>query len=248
MLGLGTLARVAREVREDLTAAQDRDPAARSVGRARDPADLRRRAGAAGPPGGPRAARAGVPLAPRVLANASRVVTGVEIHPAAEIGDALFIDHGAGRGDRRDGRDRRQRDALPGRDAGRHRLRARQAPSRRWATTWSSAPAPSCSARSRWALRARSARTPWSSTTCPPNSTVVGNPGHPVRVDGTQARGPGRRLGPPARPGGRRAQGAGQPRERARGSWSPSSPGKRARAAAEVRPLRRRRGGDPAGG
>ena len=33
MFGLGTLARVAREVREDLTAAQDRDPAARSVGR-----------------------------------------------------------------------------------------------------------------------------------------------------------------------------------------------------------------------
>ncbi len=34
MFGLGTLARVAREVRADLTAAQDRDPAARSVGRA----------------------------------------------------------------------------------------------------------------------------------------------------------------------------------------------------------------------
>ncbi len=32
MIGLGTLARVAREVREDLTAAQERDPAARSVG------------------------------------------------------------------------------------------------------------------------------------------------------------------------------------------------------------------------
>ena len=34
MLGLGTFTRVAREVRADLTAAQDRDPAARSVGRA----------------------------------------------------------------------------------------------------------------------------------------------------------------------------------------------------------------------
>ncbi len=34
MLGLGTLTRVARELREDLTAAQDRDPAARDVGRA----------------------------------------------------------------------------------------------------------------------------------------------------------------------------------------------------------------------
>ena len=34
MIGMGTLTRVARELREDLTAAQERDPAARSVGRA----------------------------------------------------------------------------------------------------------------------------------------------------------------------------------------------------------------------
>ena len=34
MIGLATLARVVREVREDLTAAQERDPAARTVGRA----------------------------------------------------------------------------------------------------------------------------------------------------------------------------------------------------------------------
>ena len=33
MIGVGTFARVARELREDLTAAQERDPAARSVGR-----------------------------------------------------------------------------------------------------------------------------------------------------------------------------------------------------------------------
>ena len=39
---------------------------------------------------------AGVPMVPHALANASRVLTGVEIHPAARIGDALFIDHGAG--------------------------------------------------------------------------------------------------------------------------------------------------------
>src|SRR5205814_3568789 len=34
MFGLGTLARVARELRADLTAAQERDPAARDLGRA----------------------------------------------------------------------------------------------------------------------------------------------------------------------------------------------------------------------
>ena len=57
MLGLGTLTRVARELRADLTAAQERDPAARDVGPRRDPAHLRRRAGAAGPPRRARAAR-----------------------------------------------------------------------------------------------------------------------------------------------------------------------------------------------
>ena len=56
----------------------------------------------------------------------------------------------------------------------------------------------------------------------PADSTVVGNPGHPVRVDGRAARGPRRRLGAPARPGGRRAQGPGRPAERAGGAWWPS--------------------------
>ncbi len=96
MLGLGTLTRVAREVRADLTAAQDRDPAARTAGRAEILLTY----------GGVQALlshrvthalhESGLPLAPRVLANASRMVTGVEIHPAASIGEALFIDHGAG--------------------------------------------------------------------------------------------------------------------------------------------------------
>ncbi len=39
---------------------------------------------------------ADVPLVPRMLAHASRMVTGVEIHPAATIGNDLFIDHGSG--------------------------------------------------------------------------------------------------------------------------------------------------------
>ena len=38
----------------------------------------------------------------------------------------------------------------------------------------------------------------------PPNSTVVGNPGHVVQGRRHAARGPGRRLDPPARPGRRR--------------------------------------------
>jgi serine O-acetyltransferase len=40
--------------------------------------------------------RAGVPLAPRAIAYLSRALTGVEIHPAARIGAEFFIDHGSG--------------------------------------------------------------------------------------------------------------------------------------------------------
>jgi serine O-acetyltransferase len=96
MLGLGTFARVARELRQDLTAAQDRDPAARGIGRFEIlltyggvQALLAHRVAHA-------MHEAGVPLMPHAVANASRVLTGVEIHPAARIGEALFIDHGAG--------------------------------------------------------------------------------------------------------------------------------------------------------
>ncbi|MGB6518521.1 MAG: serine O-acetyltransferase, partial [Candidatus Cybelea sp.] len=40
--------------------------------------------------------RAGVPILPRFLANISRFLTQVEIHPAAKIGKGVFIDHGSG--------------------------------------------------------------------------------------------------------------------------------------------------------
>jgi serine O-acetyltransferase len=96
MLGLGTLRRVAGEVGRDLAAARARDPAAKGV----SPAEI-----LAAWPGvhallSHRVAHAlsaaGVPLAPRALAYASRTLTGIEIHPAAQIGDGLFIDHGMG--------------------------------------------------------------------------------------------------------------------------------------------------------
>jgi serine O-acetyltransferase len=96
MLGLGTLARVLHEVRADVSAARDRDPAARTAGTVEILATW----------GGVQAIlthrvahalhEADVPLAPRVLAQASRIVTGVEIHPAARIGNDFFIDHGSG--------------------------------------------------------------------------------------------------------------------------------------------------------
>jgi serine O-acetyltransferase len=39
---------------------------------------------------------AGVPLLPRAIAYLSRTVAGVEIHPAAKVGGEFFIDHGSG--------------------------------------------------------------------------------------------------------------------------------------------------------
>jgi serine O-acetyltransferase len=96
MLGLGALRRVASEIRSDVASARDRDPAARSVGSAEIlttwagvQALLAHRVAHA-------LYQAEVPLAPRLLAFASRSVTGVEIHPAARIGSDFFIDHGAG--------------------------------------------------------------------------------------------------------------------------------------------------------
>ena len=96
MFGLGTFTRVARELRADLTAALERDPAARDVGRF----EILLTYGGVQALLAHRVAHAlhevGVPLAPRLLANATRVTTGVEIHPAARIGEGPFIDHGTG--------------------------------------------------------------------------------------------------------------------------------------------------------
>jgi serine O-acetyltransferase len=90
------LARVASEIRRDLDAARTRDPAARGVETLEILATwpgvhalLAHRVAHA-------LQAAGVPLLPRTIAAVSRSVTGIEIHPAARIGAGLFIDHGMG--------------------------------------------------------------------------------------------------------------------------------------------------------
>ncbi len=96
MAGLGTARRVARELRRDIASARERDPAARGVRGAEILAVW---------PGvhalvAHRVAHAlhgaGVPLLPRSIAYVSRALTGIEIHPAAQIGQGLLIDHGTG--------------------------------------------------------------------------------------------------------------------------------------------------------
>jgi serine O-acetyltransferase len=96
MLGLGTLRRIAGEIRADVASARDRDPAARGVGTteilmnwAGVQAILAHRVAHA-------LQDAGVPGLPMAISYTSRAVTGVEIHPAARIGDEFFIDHGSG--------------------------------------------------------------------------------------------------------------------------------------------------------
>jgi serine O-acetyltransferase len=96
MFGFGTLNRVVREIGCDVAAARDRDPAARGVGTveiltswAGVQALLAHRVAHA-------LYESGAPLAPRTIAFATRAVTGIEIHPAAKIGDDFFIDHGSG--------------------------------------------------------------------------------------------------------------------------------------------------------
>ena len=96
MLGLGTLSRVVGEIRSDVAAARDRDPAARGA------SSIEILAGWAGVQAilAHRIAhvlhQSNVPLAPTAIAYLSRSVTGVEIHPGARIGGDFFIDHGSG--------------------------------------------------------------------------------------------------------------------------------------------------------
>jgi serine O-acetyltransferase len=40
--------------------------------------------------------KAGIPIVPRILTEYAHSVTGIDIHPAAVIGEHLFIDHGTG--------------------------------------------------------------------------------------------------------------------------------------------------------
>ncbi len=96
MFGLSTLRRVLKEVSADVASARERDPAARGIG------TLEILTGWAGVQAllAHRVAHAlweaEIPLVPRTIAYTSRSITGVEIHPAASIGSDFFIDHGSG--------------------------------------------------------------------------------------------------------------------------------------------------------
>lgn len=96
MRGAGVIGAVVSEVRRDVAAAHSRDPAAAGVGTLQIllawpgvQALLAHRLTS-------RMFAAGLRLPARLLAALTRSLTGIEIHPAAEIGPGLFIDHGMG--------------------------------------------------------------------------------------------------------------------------------------------------------
>ena len=189
MFGLGTLARVARELRQDLTAAQERDPAARGIGRV----EILLTYGGVQALLVHRVAHAlhesGVPIVPNGLASVGKIVTGVEIHPAAAVGDALFIDHGAGvvigeTAEIGDNVTLYQGVTLGGTGF----ARGKRHP------TIEDDVVVGSGAKLLGPIRVgRGAKVGANSVVIhdvPANSTVVGNPGHPVRVEGVRPSGP----------------------------------------------------------
>jgi serine O-acetyltransferase len=189
MLGVGTITRVAKELRCDVKAARDRDPAARGVG----PAEI-----LATWPGihallSHRVAHAlhtaGMPMVPRSLSMATRALTGIEIHPAAQIGRGLFIDHGSGvvigeTASIGDDVTLYQGVTLGGTGF---------ATGKRHPTVQDNVTIGSGAKLLGPITIGHGAKIGANSvvvTDVPPNSTVVGNPGHPVRVDGRRPEGP----------------------------------------------------------
>lgn len=245
MLGLGAFTRVARELGEDLTAARDRDPAARSVGRL----EILLTYGGVQALLAHRVAHAlhegGVPLAPRLLANATRVGTGVEIHPAAEIGRAPFIDHGAGVVIGETAEIGRNVTIYQGVTLGGTGFaRGKRHPSVGDDVVIGSG------AKLLGPIevgdRAKIGANSVVVHDVPSNSTVVGNPGHPVRVDGKRPAGPDADWSHLPDPVADALLGLSARVTELEGVVADLT-GKRP-TPANVRPLRRSRGGDPAGG
>jgi serine O-acetyltransferase len=189
MPGIPALRRVGAEIRCDVAAARDRDPAARGVGTveiltswAGVQAILAHRVAHA-------LYQAGAPLLPRTIAFLSRAITGVEIHPAARIGDDFFIDHGSGVviGETAEIGDRVtlfQGVTLGGTGF----ARGKRHPTLEDDVTVGSG------AKLLGPITVGHGSKVGANTVVikdvPPNATVVGNPGHPVRVEGRRPEGP----------------------------------------------------------
>jgi serine O-acetyltransferase len=189
MFGLGLMARTAAEIHRDVDAAKSRDPAARGIGSLEILAAwpgvhaLLAHRVAHGLYG------ARVPVLPRLIAVVARSVTGIEIHPAAEIGNGFFIDHGMGvvigeTAEIGDDVTLYQGVTLGGTGF---------ATGKRHPTVQDNVTIGSGAKLLGPITIGHGAKIGANSVVIhdvPPNSTVVGNPGHPVRVEGRRPEGP----------------------------------------------------------
>ncbi|HTW42094.1 MAG TPA: serine O-acetyltransferase [Solirubrobacteraceae bacterium] len=234
------------EVRCDVRAARDRDPAARGVARAEILATW---------PGihallAYRVAHAlylaGVPVLPRLISMLTRALTGIEIHPAARIGCGLFIDHGAGVviGETADiGKDVTLYQGVTLGGTG-------FATGKRHPTVQDNVTIGSGAKLLGPITVGHGAKIGANSvviTDVPANATVVGNPGHPVRVDGRRVEGPDAdwiHLPDPIAEAIQALSSRIVTLERQLAELSDAEPA----PAAEVRPLRSVTGPNPAGG
>jgi serine O-acetyltransferase len=185
----GAFARVAKEVRQDVLAARDRDPSARGVAQFEIIATW---------PGihallGYRVAHAmylaGVPVLPRLISLVVRGMTGIEIHPAAKIGDGMFIDHGTGVVIGETAEIGSNVTLYQGVTLGGTGF----ATGKRHPTVQDNVTIGSGAKLLGPITIGHGAKIGANSvviTDVPPNSTVVGNPGHPVRIDGRRVEGP----------------------------------------------------------
>ena len=183
------LARVWKEIVRDVRAAKERDPAARDVGSSEIlaiwpgvQAVLAHRVAHA-------LYEAHIPFVPRVIAGIARLLTGIEIHPAAQIGRGLFIDHGMGvvigeTAELGDDVTIYQGVTLGGTGF---------ACGKRHPTVEDNVTIGS-GAKLLGPIRVGHGSKIGANSVVihdvPPNSTVVGNPGHPVRIDGRRPEGP----------------------------------------------------------
>jgi serine O-acetyltransferase len=181
--------RTLEEIRADVAAARDRDPAAQDVssfeiltGWAGVQALLAHRVAHA-------LREAGVPLAPRAIAYLSRAVTGVEIHPAARIGPEFFIDHGSGVVIGETAEIGRRVTLYQGVTLGGTGFQ----PGKRHPTVGDNVTVGSGAKLLGPIAVADGAKIGANTVVVedvPPCATVVGNPGHPVKVEGRRPEGP----------------------------------------------------------
>jgi serine O-acetyltransferase len=181
--------RILAEIRRDVATARTRDPAARGVGPMQVLATwpgvhalLAHRLAHA-------LYRVPVPFLPLAIAAVARSITGIEIHPAARIGEGFFIDHGMGVVIGQTAEIGNDVTLYQGVTLGGTGF----ATGKRHPTVQDNVTIGSGAKLLGPITVGHGSKIGAGSVVIhdvPPNSTVVGNPGHPVRVEGRRPEGP----------------------------------------------------------